>query len=230
MKHILASTFLLALLSLSAVAQPKLEIVGGQTYEWGTIRPPKDNILKADVVLKNSGTELLTITEIKPGCGCTKTTQGKTELKPGDTTHVGLTLTLSPQQSGDITKSVTIKSNDATQPEQYLMLRVNAVRDLNFPTGMYWAFQDLKVNKEGTAEFSIKNDWDKDLVLSSFTIPASVKLDVGSTLTVKKGETVKIKAHITPTQKGTVSEMVTFNTNHPDFGTLYVSVFGAVTD
>jgi hypothetical protein len=230
MKSLLALLIVTVSSSVMLLAQPKLEIVGGPTYDWGSMRPPKDNILHATVVLKNVGTQLLTITEVKPGCGCTKSTQGKSELKPGDTTHVGLSLTLSPQQSGQITKSVTFKSNDATQPEQYLMLKVNAIRDINFPNGMYFAFQQMKVNTEASTEMTIRNDWDKDLVLTGFTVPATVKLDVGEKLTVKAGEAVRIKARMTPTQKGTVSEMVTCSTNHPDFGTLYFSLFGAVTE
>jgi hypothetical protein len=230
MKLVLALCFALVATSAMLVAQPKLEIVGGQTYDWGSLRPPKDNILHATVVLKNVGTELLTITEVKPGCGCTKSTQGKSELKPGDTTHVGLSLTLSPQQSGSITKSVTFKSNDATQPEQYLLLKLNAIRDINFPNGMYFAFQQMKVGVESSTELTIKNDWDKDLVLTGFTVPATVKLDVGAKVTVKAGETVKIAVRMTPTQKGTVSEMITCTTNHPDFGTLYLSLFGAAIE
>jgi predicted CDP-diglyceride synthetase/phosphatidate cytidylyltransferase len=46
-----------------AAAQPKMEFVGGDTYNWGKVSP-KDSPLKTVMKMKNTGDEVLVITEV----------------------------------------------------------------------------------------------------------------------------------------------------------------------
>ncbi|MBI3259067.1 MAG: DUF1573 domain-containing protein, partial [Ignavibacteriae bacterium] len=111
MKYVVYFAALFVAAASIAIAQPKIEIVGGDTHDWGKVKA-KDSPLKAVVKLKNVGSELLKITEVHPGCGCTKTAElDKKELKPGEiaTTEISLNLGTS---SGQLTKTVAITSND----------------------------------------------------------------------------------------------------------------------
>ncbi len=83
-------------------AQPKIEIVGGDTYDWGTVKRT-DDPLRAKIKIKNVGTEVLKITEVKPGCGCTTAPLDKNELKPGEEASLDVTLRITGYQ-GNVTK------------------------------------------------------------------------------------------------------------------------------
>ena len=121
MKQVVFFAALFVAAASMAIAQPKIEIVGGDTHDWGKVKA-KDSPLKAVIKLKNVGNEILKITDVHPGCGCTKTAElDKKELKPGEiaTTEISLNLgTL----SGDVTKSVSISSNDPVYNVKNLIL------------------------------------------------------------------------------------------------------------
>lgn len=53
-----------------AFAQPKISIQGGDTQDWGKVKP-KDSPLKASIKITNEGSEELKISDVRPGCGCT---------------------------------------------------------------------------------------------------------------------------------------------------------------
>src|SRR5687768_6438622 len=69
--RLLRALFTLALLILaggSALAQGKVEVVGGDRYDWGRVAPGN---LTATIVVRNAGTGVLNISRVQPGCGCT---------------------------------------------------------------------------------------------------------------------------------------------------------------
>ena len=81
----LCSFFVLTFcLSGLVIAQPQMEIIGGDTYNWGKVKPGK-NPLKATILVRNIGNEELHITQVRPGCGCTTAPLDKDKLKQGDT-------------------------------------------------------------------------------------------------------------------------------------------------
>src|SRR3989339_284691 len=97
-----------------ALAQPKIEIIGGDTYNWGQVKE-NQNPLKAKVQIKNAGTEKLIINEVKPTCGCTTAPLDKSELSAGEIATLDISLRIS-GHGNDISKSVKINSNDKTTP------------------------------------------------------------------------------------------------------------------
>ena len=52
MKYLLYVTALMSIASSAVFAQPKIQIVGGETHDWGKVKA-KDSPLKAIVKLKN---------------------------------------------------------------------------------------------------------------------------------------------------------------------------------
>ena len=55
--------------AVGALAQPKLEVIGGETYDWGKVKPPKEGHLEAEIKMKNVGDRSMKITDVRPGCG-----------------------------------------------------------------------------------------------------------------------------------------------------------------
>ncbi len=101
--------------------QPSIEIIGGDTYDWGLVSY-KDNPLKAIVVIKNTGDAVLEITKVKPACGCTTAPLNKSTLKPGDTTAINITLRIG-NRASSVHKTVRIASNDTNHPNKILHLK-----------------------------------------------------------------------------------------------------------
>jgi hypothetical protein len=211
--------------AVSAFAQPKLEIIGGTTHDWGTVSIKKSP-LKADIVLKNTGSEKLTLNDPKPSCGCTTAPLEKKELSPGESTTMHVTLNVS--HEGPVTKSVTITSNDPKNPNVPLYLKANVFSALTVsPT--YLAFNELQVGKKATSKVVIKNTSDKSITLSDFSATNGLKLRASKPIVLKAGTETEIEAEITPEKAGYFNSTVSIKTNHPDFEKLEFQSYGNVT-
>lgn len=65
--------------------------------------------------LKNTGTSDLTITAIRPACGCTATELTRPTIPPGETAKISTKLTLA-GRSGEARKTISVESNDPANP------------------------------------------------------------------------------------------------------------------
>lgn len=212
--------------AVSVFAQPKLEIVGGTTHDWGTVSIKKSP-LKADIVLKNTGSEKLTLNDPKPSCGCTTAPLEKKELNPGESTTMHITLNVS--HEGPVTKSVTVTSNDPKNPTVPLYLKANVFSALTVsPT--YLAFNDLQVGKKVTSKVVVKNSSDKSITLSDFSATNGLKLRVGKSIVIKAGGEAEIEAEVTPDKVGYFNSTISMKTTHPDFEKLEFQSYGNVTE
>jgi len=217
-------------LSMSAFAQPKIEVVGGDTYDWGKISAPKEGHLEATIKIKNVGTELLKLLEIKPGCGCTKTDPDKTELKPGEISTMGVTLSISPMQSGVLIKNITVRSNvPGPDSTKYLYLKADIFRKAQL-SQMYFAFVNPFVGKEMSASLDVMNNDTKDLVISDFEADRDMKLNVSGSRTIKPGEKLELKLVAMPTVKGPFNGQVKFKTSCDENPEFTISAYANVQD
>jgi len=222
---------LFAVMAVAMIAQPKLEIVskGGDTYDWGKISP-KDSPLKATIKIKNVGTELLKITDVHPGCGCTKTAElDKKELQPGEVATTELSLNVG-ATTGDLTKSVTITSNDATSPTKVLYLKANVVRPIQLTPSQYLVFNDLKVGMQSEAKISVKNSTTGDITLSDFEATNGLTINMKKPVVIKGGTEAEIIAHVTPKEKGYFNGMVKMKTSSTEVPTLEITAYGNVSE
>lgn len=212
-------------------AQPKLEIIQndhlkGETYDWGTVSF-KQSPLKADITIKNAGTEKLTLNDPKPTCGCTTAPLEKKELAPGESTVMHVTLNVS--NAGPVTKSISLTSNDPTSATKIVYLKATVERALSAqPT--YLSFSELEVGKEATASVKIMNASKQDVTLSEFTASNGAKINLDKPVVVKAGSDVTITATVKPDKIGYLNTIVSMKTTHPDFPTLEVQGFGNVME
>jgi hypothetical protein len=171
------------LISAFAYSQPKLEIVGGNTYDWGKSNPAQSP-LKAKIQLKNAGNELLKITEVKPGCGCTTAPLDKYEVKPGEVANMEVSLNIS-SYSGDITKSIHIVSNDPVNGDAYLFLKTNVFRPITIEPSQYLGKSIIQVEQETTFDYKLKNHTDKPIKLVDFSLSPAQAVS-----SLKKGDVI----------------------------------------
>lgn len=222
--------------SIAAVAQPKLEIVGGDTYDWGKTKAPTSGHLEAEVKMKNVGTGTLKLVEIRPGCGCTKTDPDKTELGPGEVSTMKVKLNISPSQSGALTKSITIRSaplepgKPGDTATAYYFLKADIVRALQIAPTVFFSFNDLKIGQEASSKLTITNNDNADMVLSDFKTDNGIVLNTTGKTTLKPGEKFDLIAKIVPQAKGSFTGTVSFHTNHPDHASVEIKAYGMVVE
>ena len=104
----------------------------------------------------NTGTGILVFEKIQPGCGCTTTTLSKTTYAPGESGVIDAVF--KPNSSGELTKTVTVLSNDPDQKVIQLLLKANVkqfvqtkpryIRIRQLPNGKYVAASLLTPAKE----------------------------------------------------------------------------------
>ncbi|MFM7339494.1 MAG: DUF1573 domain-containing protein, partial [Bacteroidota bacterium] len=165
-----------------AYAQPKLTIIGGDTHDWGKVKP-KDDPLKATIKIKNEGNELLKISDVRPGCGCTTAPLDKKELNPGEIASMDVTLKLG-ATSGMMTKSITINSNDPQSATKVLYLKADVVRPIQILPTQYFSFGEMTVGTKSEAKLIIKNTSTQDIVLSDFESLAGITLNLTKPTTI----------------------------------------------
>lgn len=92
--------------------QPKLELIE-PTYDFGTVLngSPVSHVFK----LRNAGQGKLIIGQVMPSCGCTAAKPTKTELAPGESSEIRVTLSTS-ALSGHSDHTVMIATNDPDHP------------------------------------------------------------------------------------------------------------------
>lgn len=229
MKKYLLFLAMFAFVAISANAQPKIEIVGGETVDWNDVTP-KDDPLKSEVMIKNVGTETLKITEVKPTCGCTTAPLGKYELAPGETTNLQITLTIG-STSGRQHKSIRIASNDPATPTKIISLRANVIRPIEIKPTPYFTFNNMEVGKEASSKLFVKNNTSGTITISDFTVsPDFVKINISGKKVIKPGEEIELIATMVPKASGFINPSVKFKTTHKDTPEIDIRGYGNVKE
>ncbi|MBS1537889.1 MAG: DUF1573 domain-containing protein [Bacteroidetes bacterium] len=212
-----------------AFAQPKIEIVGGDTHDWGKVKA-KDSPLKTVVKIKNIGDQVLNITDVHPGCGCTKTADlDKKELQPGEIASTEISLNLG-ASSGPITKSVSITSNDPTSPSKVLMLKADITRDINITPSPYFAFSGLTIGMPATATVHLQNNSQEDVTIGEITTTNGLILNIAKGTVIKKGTEIEVTANTVPKEKGYFTATCKINTSNTDYPTIDLTAYGDVKE
>lgn len=242
----------LLLPSVAAFSQAKLQVEGGMTYDWGKVSPPKEGHLDGVIKMKNVGDRDLKLTEIRPGCGCTKTDPDKMELKPGEVSTMSVKLNISPSQSGPLTKSITIKWMDAEgaaakhmaevqgiaqnttadtiEKVEYLYLKADIQRPIMMNPMPYFSFQELQVGKKSSNKITITNNDKTPITFSGWQADNGVVLNQTGSVTLQPGEHLDLEATVVPAVKGNFQASVMVATTQVDSPTLEIKAWGFVKD
>lgn len=227
MKRILIAMSALIMSSVMLIAQPKIEVVGGTTKNWGTVSPSQSP-LKYDLIIRNTGNQNLKISNVRPTCGCTTAPLEKDELKPNESTKISITFNVA-QNSGPVSKQIFIYSNDPVNPSINYTLMAEVVRPLTVSPSTHMSFKDLVVGLVGESTLKIKNTSNKNITMTDFkTTPAELTINLSGTKRLRPGEEVELKAKIMPLRVGNLNTRISIKTDHPDFPQLEIHGFGRV--
>ena len=119
-------------------------------FDFGRISPEK----KVSHLYKvtNAGNAILSITNVRPACGCTSTVTGSWSVKPGESTDIEATFDPKGQR-GIVRKSIVVVSNDPKAPETTLTFDAEVVQPIQ-PSKDNVFFDN--VDREGDASDSIR--------------------------------------------------------------------------
>lgn len=210
-----------------AYTQPKIEIVGGTQFNFGTIY--RGTIAERVVVVKNTGTETLQLGQIQASCGCTGTVVSSSSIPPGKTGEIKITFN-STNFSDSIHKSVTINSNAVNAPQLVVQFSGYVVQEISVSPPQFW-FRDAEVGRPTWASVRITNNSTEPVTLTGYQTALQ-----GFTLKLPKepirpGQSIDLMAELkaaraTPVLSDGVS-IKTSSKNQPD---VFVRIFGSVKE
>jgi hypothetical protein len=90
-------------------AQPRLDIIGGSTRDFGEVFG--GSTASRTVRIANSGSETLRILKIEPECGCTSASITSRVIAPNDTATMTIAFN-SKSYYGKVEKKIAVASND----------------------------------------------------------------------------------------------------------------------
>lgn len=210
MKRATSLSTLVLICTMAVLAQPKIEIVGGESMDFGTVF--KGEKIERKVKIKNVGTQLLVIERVQPSCGCTATILEEKNIPPGKTTSLSVGFD-SKNFGGEVHKSVSVYSNDPSAPGKEIRFKV-FVKEALTASPPYIYFMAGKVDSTMTTSTTLKNTTEQDIKILSVTSNApDVVLDLKKK-TLAPGEAVPLVVTFTPSKTGYVNHDITIRTSH----------------
>ena len=177
-------------------------------------------------LVKNSGTEVLKITKVKAGCGCTTPKFAPVDLQPGEATLVDFSFD-SKGRKGPQSKPLTIYSNDPRAPSTSVSFKINLTSLVALsPSSVQ--FGDLSQGEVVSKFVTLKNNSEHPLEVTKIEA-ANNRVTYGHSLH-QDGKSVVVE--IKPSRwlpQGRISETLTVNWKAGEkTGNERVTLFGVV--
>ena len=132
--------------------------------EFDAGRVPQGRIVDAEFVFTNTGTAVLEIRDVRPGCGCTATTNWDRTVEPGKVGRIPMRFDTG-RFSGPVTKPTTVTCNDPTQSQIILTVKADIWRPVDIqPNFVYFSSVDPETNDTRVAR--IVNNTSEDLKIT----------------------------------------------------------------
>lgn len=198
------------------------------TVNWGTVIPEGDPgaiaSVSADIRLKNGGGEILRITEVRPGCGCTTAPLDKDSLASGEETTMRIKLNL-PTHNGLVQKTITVSSNDPMNPQKVLHLIADVQRPLQM-SASFVAFNHGKVGNsiDGTVTFTVKGK--NSVTLRVTSLDAGFIIKTPMPITLQDGESAELTVTHKPTKSGSFRAQFEVETNLKGYEKMTIYGYG----
>ncbi len=198
----------------------KAEIPGGTTHNFGVMAPDEEG--EHTFVVKNVGTEPLTLKVGASTCKCTVGTLKNESLAPGEETEVRLTWHVQ-TNAESFGQSAELLTNDPLKPAIRLEITGDVIRQMEM-SPKEWAFGEVASGEPIVLESTIYNFMSKDIrplesefsddalnELSSIEIEAREPNETDDGPRAKARQAFKIKVTIAPGLKqGPISQNFNF--------------------
>ena len=210
---------------------PKLAL-SEENWYYGEVKP--DEIVSHTFILKNQGDEELVIESVYSSCGCVETELTKKNISAGKETE--LKAIFDPYgYEGEITKHVTIKSNDPEEPEKKIELSITVLHvpnpDMSLSRQMF-NLGDITVgaSKDPSIQFTLSNNGDTDLIIEEFVMEEIFINELSFPIVVTSGEKFKVELTVDISQlsEGEFRKTIRIKSNDPQNQIIFVRISGNV--
>ncbi len=118
MRRLIPALLILLLLPLSLNAAP---LISAETADYNFGEVAQGDKVDYTFRFRNSGDELLEISSVSSSCGCTAALLSSKRIAPGDMGEIKATFDSS-RFRGQVSKTITLKTNSPTQPQMLFRL------------------------------------------------------------------------------------------------------------
>ncbi len=210
----------------SLYAQPKIQITGGNKFDFGDIH--RGQKVERKVVVKNTGSELLELGRVDVSCGCTGTVVTNGSIPPGKSGEVLITFN-STNFTGKIHKTVTVNSNAPGGPT-VVEFEGNVIQLIAVDPQQFW-FKDAEVGRATTSKVTLTNNSAEPVSLTGYQSTCAGLTLVLPKGPIKPGGSVELVASLkAPTATQVLNESVSVRTTNKEEADLYIRIFGAVKE
>lgn len=233
MKKLITLLIVLSSISFAQLVNPKL-VLQQNEYDFGDIL--QGEVVSHVFVLSNSGGDLLTISKVRPSCGCTAAMPENSELKPGESTNLNVSFN-STGRMGAQKKLVRIETNDPENPQQIITIKANVVAEgtkikanpvLNFSETQF-DFGKIEEGKVVEHTFKFQNDGKAMLNISDIKTSCGCTAALVSKEKIGPGEEGTLKVELdTKNRKGKMSRTITITSNDPKEPTKILTVYADI--
>jgi P pilus assembly chaperone PapD len=198
-----------AVIKVNPASKARIDIVS-DNYDFGSI--PRGAIVVHSFVVKNAGQDTLSITNVKPTCGCTTAPLTDSLVAPGEQTDIKATFNTQ-KFNGRVKKQIYVDSSDPIKP--YLKVSFSAI--INNPLQTIVSepseadFGLVKAGKSSELKVKITNNDSiaANLAIVEESAPAIVTAGLAKT-TIKPGGSTELTLKLQPQDKAeTITQSIT---------------------
>lgn len=187
------------------------------TFNFGRVK--SSTVLSHQFTVTNTGKARLEISDVRPGCGCTLPGKWDRQIEPGQSGKIPIQFNPS-GFNGSVTKTITVASNDPTQPLRTLTIEATIWQPIEIqPAHLYFTPTEGEAADQ-THVVRITSNLEHAL---SFGTPQSSGAEFKFQLkTVEPGK--RFELHVTNEGNASVQRLITFTTSSADFPVISLPV------
>lgn len=233
-KIILSLILLLIALSLSGCNQPEPPklILSEESWYFGELAP--DQKPSHHFVITNEGEKALMIDSVYSSCACVTLELAEKEIPPGHETQ--LTATFDPYgYEGEVSKTITIKSNDSDNPEKKIEVSITVQHVPNPDLVLSQQLFDLgdislAEKEKQTIQLTISNKGDAELIVEDIVMEEYFSHKIETPINIAPGENVQadIFLDISQLKEGEFRKAVRIMTNDPQNQAVFLRIMGNI--
>lgn len=173
----------------------------------------------------NQGPEMIEITKVRPGCGCTFASLNQYKLEPGDTAVIEFNFD-SRGFSGNVRKGITVYFTDATLPPFRYTIQANIIRDFDV-SPRYIYLNRLTLNPDTTIvqPVTFSNNSREDIEIEKLYTSSDMIHLPDHPFTVKAGSSKQIDVEIIPSRTIQSRQSIEIETSSINKPMLSISVY-----
>ncbi len=220
MKLIIKLFLLDIIFSIVLLCQPKVFLVGNSNLDFGEVTNFSE--VTHLVTIKNIGSDTLIISNVGSSCGCTAALMSNDHIPPGDSAALSIKFDAK-QFTGKTHKTVSLQTNDTSQPRMEIGFTANVVRLLELiPNYLF-----LRTVKDSTTHQSmtIKNVGKETIKFLSVTSSLDELVTNLSDNAIEPGKEVTLNTMLKPKTSGTISGNIDVKTDHPKIPSFSIRIF-----